>query len=134
MSGNGAAGGYDKSAAAAAAASSAFSPIQAAAAGSMLNSSGFASMHSSRNYFYDPLSFPKHHSQVRKRELEFVFCIYKYNFTIAVFQMGFEPKSSSAANCFPNQLISLSQIRNYAHQPSSDLLHSLKEKAGQVSQ
>ena len=66
MSGNGAAGGYDKSAAAAAAASSAFSPIQAAAAGSMLNSSGFASMHSSRNYFYDPLSFPKHHSQVQK--------------------------------------------------------------------
>ena len=66
MSGNGAAGGYDKSsAAAAAAASSAFSPIQAAAAGSMLNSSGF-SMHSSRNYFYDPLSFPKHHSQVRQ--------------------------------------------------------------------
>ena len=65
MSGNGAAGGYDKSAAAAAAASSAFSPIQAAAAGSMLNSSGF-SMHSSRNYFYDPLSFPKHHSQARE--------------------------------------------------------------------
>ena len=67
MGGNGAVGGYDKSsAAAAAAASSAFSPIQAAAAGSMLNSSGF-SMHGSRNYFgYDPLSFPKHHSQVRK--------------------------------------------------------------------
>ena len=71
MGGNGGAatGGYDKSsAAAAAAASSAFSPIQAAAAGSMLNSSGF-SMHSSRNYFYDPLSFPKHHSQVRNHFL-----------------------------------------------------------------
>ena len=47
--------------------------------------------------------------------------------------MGFEPKSSSAANCFPNQLISLSHIRNYAHQPggpTADLLHTLKEKAG----
>jgi hypothetical protein len=54
-------GGYDVSKTSAA--SSAFSPIQAAAAGSMLNSSGF-SMPSSRNYFYDPLSFPKHHSQV----------------------------------------------------------------------
>ena len=74
MGGNGATGGYDKhSAAAAAAASSAFSPIQAAAAGSMLNSSGFASMHSSRNYFYDPLSFPKHHSQVHNLP-NFNFC------------------------------------------------------------
>ncbi len=41
--------------------SSAFSPIQ----GGMLNTSaaGF-SMPASRNYFYDPLAFPKHHSQV----------------------------------------------------------------------
>ncbi len=66
------------------------------------------------------------------------------------FQVGFDSKaaaaaSGAAANCFPNQLISLSQIRNYAHQPgaaasaaaaaasaaSTDLLHSLKEKVAQ---
>ena len=43
-------------------------------------------------------------------------------------QVGFDAKPASAN--FPNQLISLSQIRNYAHQPSSDLL-SLKEKVTQ---
>ena len=48
-------------------------------------------------------------------------------------QVGFDSKMGGA-NSFPNQLISLSQIRNYAHQPSSDLLHSLKEKTGQVTQ
>jgi hypothetical protein len=47
--------------------------------------------------------------------------------------MGFESKPVGG-NGFPNQLISLSQIRNYATQPSSDLLHSLKEKAGQIMQ
>ena len=41
--------------------SSAFSPIQTAG---MFNSSTGFSMPSSRNYIYDPLSFPKHHSQV----------------------------------------------------------------------
>ena len=41
--------------------SSAFSPIQSG----MLNSTGGFSMPSSRNYFdYNPLTFPKHHSQV----------------------------------------------------------------------
>lgn len=50
-------------------------------------------------------------------------------------QVGFDAKTSgpaaAAANCFPNQLISLSHIRNYAHQPpTADLLHTLKEKAG----
>ncbi len=68
----------------------------------------------------------------------------------SAFQVGFDSKaavaaSGAAANCFPNQLISLSQIRNYAHQPgaaasaaaaaasaaSTDLLHSLKEKVAQ---
>ena len=42
--------------------SSAFSPIQ----GGMLNSSSGFGMASSRNYLdYNPLTFPKHHSQVR---------------------------------------------------------------------
>lgn len=53
---------------------SAFSPIQAPAA---VGSMGF-SMPSSRNYFYDPLSFPKHHSQVR------VQCRYLYLYQISV--------------------------------------------------
>ena len=123
-------GGYG-SAADAAKTSSAFSPIQAAAAGGMLNSSAGFSMPSSRNYFYDPLAFPKHHSQVCTKQVNFL----KRSFfnCHVFFQVGFESKPSGA-NCFPNQLISLTQIRNYAHQPSSDLLHSLKEKAGQVSQ
>jgi hypothetical protein len=42
--------------------SSAFSPIQAAQG--MLNTSAGFPMTGSRNYFYDTLSFPKHHSQV----------------------------------------------------------------------
>ncbi len=61
-------GGYD---AAVKTSASAFSPIQnAAAAGAMLNSGGFsmAAAAGSRNYFYDPLTFPKHHSQVRQKE------------------------------------------------------------------
>ena len=46
-------------------------------------------------------------------------------------QVGFDAKSSGPANYFPNQLISLSHIKNYAHQPpTADLLHTLKEKAG----
>merc|ERR1712008_244744 len=43
-------------------------------------------------------------------------------------QVGFDSKPGGT-NSFPNQLISLSQIRNYAHQP--DMLHSLKEKVTQ---
>jgi hypothetical protein len=102
-------GGYgDPGGAGVAKTSSAFSPIQ----GSMLQTAaaaqaaqGFAMSAGSRGYsFYDPIGFPKHHSQV-----------------------GFDSKPGvGGANCFPNQLISLSQIRNYAHQP--ELLHSLKEK------
>lgn len=101
-------GGYgDPSGGGVAKTSSAFSPIQ----GSMLQTAAqsqaaFAmSAAGGRGYsFYDPIGFPKHHSQV-----------------------GFDSKPGvGGANCFPNQLISLSQIRNYAHQP--ELLHSLKEK------
>jgi len=86
-------------------ASSAFSPIQ----GSMLQysaASQFMGRSGGGNPFFDPLShYPKHHSQV-----------------------GFDSKPGGT-NSFPNQLISLSQIRNYAHQP--DMLHSLKEKVTQ---
>ena len=48
------------------------------------------------------------------------------------FQVGFDAKTGGLqTNGFPNQLISLSHIRNYAHQPpTADLLHTLKEKAG----
>jgi len=85
--------------------SSAFSPIQ----GSMLQysaASQFMGRSGGGNPFFDPLShYPKHHSQV-----------------------GFDSKPGGT-NSFPNQLISLSQIRNYAHQP--DMLHSLKEKVTQ---
>lgn len=83
--------------------SSAFSPIQ----GSMLHQYSAASQFMGRSGggFFDPLSYPKHHSQV-----------------------GFDSKPGGT-NSFPNQLISLSQIRNYAHQP--DMLHSLKEKVTQ---
>jgi len=86
--------------------SSAFSPIQ----GSMLQysaASQFMGRSGGANPFFDPLSahYPKHHSQV-----------------------GFDSKPGGT-NSFPNQLISLSQIRNYAHQP--DMLHSLKEKVTQ---
>jgi len=84
--------------------SSAFSPIQ----GSMLQASASSFMPGSRGYnFYDSIGFSKHHMHS---------------------QVGFDAKPASAN--FPNQLISLSQIRNYAHQPSSDLL-SLKEKVTQ---
>ena len=44
---------------------------------------------------------------------------------------GFDTKPGGA-NGFPTQgLISLSQIKNFAHQPSSDHLHSLKDKITQ---
>ncbi|XP_066942570.1 zinc finger protein rotund-like isoform X3 [Macrobrachium rosenbergii] len=84
--------------------SSAFTPIQT----SMLPISGgtqlsMAAASSSQRYFpYEPISFPKTHSQM--------------------------PSMDVKPNQFPNQLISLHQIRNYAHQPtmSSDLL--LKDK------
>nr|XP_053640605.1 zinc finger protein rotund-like isoform X1 [Cherax quadricarinatus] len=83
--------------------SSAFTPIQT----SMLPISGGTQLSmaasSSQRYFpYDPISFPKTHTQM--------------------------PSMDVKPNQFPNQLISLHQIRNYAHQPtmSSDLL--LKDK------
>ena len=50
------------------------------------------------------------------------------NICFFLFQVGFDSKPGGT-NSFPNQLISLSQIRNYAHQP--DMLHSLKEKVTQ---
>jgi len=91
--------------------SSAFSPIQ----NTMLQATAAyaGSMGGSRNpysTFYDFSSFPpKHHSQVP----------------------GFDTKPGGA-NGFPTQgLISLSQIKNFAHQPSSDHLHSLKDKITQ---
>lgn len=109
FSGNGAGNaGYDHTGANAGniKTSSAFSPIQ----GSMLQASaasGFMRGYSGTS-FYDPIGFPKHHSQV-----------------------GFDTKLMGQ-NSFPTQqLISLSQIRNYAHQPSTDLSHSLKEKVSQ---
>lgn len=48
--------------------------------------------------------------------------------------VGMEMPKSVASNSFPNQLISLHQIRNYAHQPapslmSDHLLSGLKDKA-----
>ncbi|XP_076052915.1 zinc finger protein rotund-like isoform X3 [Oratosquilla oratoria] len=83
--------------------SSAFTPIQT----SMLPISSGAQLSmaagSSQRYFpYEPISFPKTHTQM--------------------------PSMDVKPNQFPNQLISLHQIRNYAHQPtmSSDLL--LKDK------
>ncbi|CAL4104327.1 unnamed protein product [Meganyctiphanes norvegica] len=84
--------------------SSAFTPIQT----SMLpitSSSQISMGSSSQRYFpYDPINFPKTHTQM--------------------------PSMDVKPNQFPNQLISLHQIRNYAgHQPnniSSDLL--LKDK------
>ncbi|XP_045101431.1 zinc finger protein rotund-like isoform X7 [Portunus trituberculatus] len=82
--------------------SSAFTPIQT----SMLPISGGTQLSmasSSQRYFpYEPISFPKTHTQM--------------------------PSMDVKPNQFPNQLISLHQIRNYAHQPtmSSDLL--LKDK------
>ena len=111
----------------------------------------------SRSYFsYDPIGFPKHSqvllipfplskTYVNTKEayinritvhlIGFLLCYFAANGEsfFSVFQVGFDAKAGSA-NCFPNQLISLSRIGNYAHQPT-DLLHSLaKEKAGQVSQ
>ncbi|RXG67983.1 Zinc finger protein rotund [Armadillidium vulgare] len=83
--------------------SSAFTPIQT----SMLPISGgsqLAMASSSQRYFpYDPIGFQKTHPQM--------------------------PSMDVKPNQFPNQLISLHQIRNYAHQPSmgSDLL--LKDKS-----
>lgn len=82
--------------------SSAFTPIQT----SMLPISGGGQLSmasSSQRYFpYDPIGFQKTHAQM--------------------------PSMDVKPNQFPNQLISLHQIRNYAHQPSmgSDLL--LKDK------
>ena len=54
------------------------------------------------------------------------------SFGNTTFQVGFDAKTGGLqTNGFPNQLISLSHIRNYAHQPpTADLLHTLKEKAG----
>lgn len=93
-------GGYDNTNAGNIKTSSAFSPIQ----GSMpLASSGFVGGRGGYP-FYDSIGFPKHHSQV-----------------------GFDSKPGG--NGFPNQLISLAQIRNYGHQPTD--LHSLKEKVTQ---
>ena len=57
---------------------------------------------------YEPLSFPKssHHHQMSAMDMK------------------------SPSNAFPNQLISLHQIRNYAHQPSMTPEHllGLKDK------
>ena len=83
--------------------SSAFTPIQTSmlpiSSGSQLS---MAATSSQRYFPYDPISFPKPHSQM--------------------------PSMDVKPNQFPNQLISLHQIRNYAHQPTmgSDLL--LKDK------
>ena len=64
-------------------------------------------------------------------------CESEYEFKLLIFdnmtfQVGFDAKTGGLqTNGFPNQLISLSHIRNYAHQPpTADLLHTLKEKAG----
>ena len=108
--------------------SSAFSPIQGAAAAGMLNSATMAA--SSRNYFYDPLTFPRNNSQVilncRTTKLEqWSSC------SMNMFQVGFNSRPGGAA--LHNQLISLSDIRNYARQPAG-LFESLREGAGQVTQ
>lgn len=84
--------------------SSAFSPIQTG----MLNSPAGFAMTGGRGYFPEALPFPKHYGQI-----------------------GIESKSSTTN--LQSNFIALSKIGNY--QPgSSDLLHSLKEKTGQVSQ
>ncbi|KAK4310540.1 hypothetical protein Pmani_017897 [Petrolisthes manimaculis] len=83
--------------------SSAFTPIQTnmlpISSGTQLS---MAASSSQRYFPYDPISFPKAHTQM--------------------------PSMDVKPNQFPGQLISLHQIRNYAHQPtmSSDLL--LKDK------
>lgn len=88
--------------------SSAFTPIQT---GMLPISSGsqLAMPGSSRSYFpYEPISFQKNASQISGVEMK------------------------PAANSFPNQLISLHQIRNYATMPptiSSEHPIGLKEKS-----
>lgn len=89
---------------------SAFTPIQTSA---MLqipsNMGGGGGPPGARAYLpYEPLSFPKssHHHQMSAMDMK------------------------SPSNAFPNQLISLHQIRNYAHQPSMTPEHllGLKDK------
>lgn len=87
---------------------SAFTPIQSATMLPITTGAQLSMPSSSRPYIpYDPISFPKTPGQVT----------------------GMDMKTSS--NTFPNQLISLHQIRNYAHQPSmaSEHLLGLKEKS-----
>lgn len=76
---------------------SAFTPINSMSSHLNLNHHQLAQ---NRPYLYDAISFPK--------------------------QNSLDIPKSQPSNGFPNQLISLHQIRNYAHQPNSSLMeHSI---------
>ncbi|XP_063219255.1 zinc finger protein rotund-like isoform X2 [Bacillus rossius redtenbacheri] len=101
---------------------SAFTPIQSMA--------GLAPAHHALNHL------PHHHHQLgmAPAAARSAYLPYEAISFPAPKALGEMPKTSSA-NSFPNQLISLHQIRNYAHQPSStglmagDHLLGLKDKA-----
>ncbi|KAL1375246.1 hypothetical protein pipiens_017603, partial [Culex pipiens pipiens] len=84
------ASGYDTSIATKATSNSAFTPIQAMPPGH-LN------------------SLQHHHQQLAQRP--------SYLYDAISFGQGQKSMQQSPSNAFPNQLISLHQIRNYAHQP-----------------